>query len=247
MSILVLAGDLTNYYLYKSLKESNYSVNLEGFNHLLHKQNKKEIVVKGYKTVIVPIPLTIDGSTLYSPYSEESIHIDHLFQKVDKNARIIGGPFNFQENRVYDITRNKEFTDQTVIPTCEEIIKIIISRSNITIFNSTVVITGEGRIKNRLSVLLNGLGATLLDLSRVVHCDVIINSTRDFILDQRILENCNREVLIIDITSDDSNIDYKYAKEVGIEVIKARGLPGKSAPKSVSNYILRTLIAEEII
>ncbi len=247
MSILVLAGDLTNYYLYKTLKENNYEVKLEGFNHLLNDQQKKGILIKGYKTIIVPIPLSIDGSILYSPYSEENIHIDQLFQKADKNSKIIGGPFSIKEDRIYDITKNRDFTDLTVIPTCEEIIKIIIDKSDITIANSNITILGNGRIHSRLSPLLTSLGAKTNKEDNISTSNIIINTSRDSKLDREELEKLNDDVLIIDITSGDSFINYKLSKKLGINIIKARGLPGKSAPRTVSDYIYKTLIKEKLI
>lgn len=247
MSILVLAGDLTNYYLYKTLKENNYQVKLEGFNHLLNGQQKRNIILKGYKTIIAPIPLSIDGSILYSPYSDENIHIDQLFQKADKDSKIIGGPFNIKDGRIYDITKNKDFTDLTVIPTCEEIIKIIIDKSDFTICNSKITIIGNGRINNRLTPQLLSLGANIINVEKSATVDIIINTDKNRIFNNEYLQNLKKEILIIDVTSNDSDIDFKISKKFGIHIIKARGLPGKSAPGAVADYIYHSLIKENLI
>ena len=75
----------------------NCDVKLEGFNHYLNKIGGKGIVVKGYDIIFVPIPFTIDNSTIYSPYSEDIIHIDSFLSKANKDCKIIGGPFNFKD------------------------------------------------------------------------------------------------------------------------------------------------------
>lgn len=239
MSILILAGDLTNYYLYKKLKDNDFHVKLEGFSHLTGKFPPKGIKISGFKTIIAPIPLTIDGSSLYSPYSEESIYIDQLMSEADKDSKIIGGPFSRADKRIYDLTKNRSFTDLTVIPTCEEILKIIIDKSDITISKSYIEIVGDGRISRRLTTILKALGANakiVLDLTEN-NSSIIIITAKGYKIDDEILKN----KLVIDITN------TKHSRKTGKNILKARGLPGKSAPKSVANYIFETLLKEEII
>ncbi|MGL1891081.1 MAG: dipicolinate synthase subunit DpsA [Spirochaetaceae bacterium] len=245
MKILIIAGDLTNYYLYKTLLENKHKVTLEGFDYLTKKIPKKSIKLKGYNTVICPIPFTIDNSTLYSPYSYDNIHIDHLLERVDSDARIIGGPFNFHDNRLYDLTKNRTFTDMTVIPACEEVIKIIIDKSDITINNANIAIIGSGRISLHLIKLLKLLGGNITTDLKVA--DFIINTIPKLNIDKKVLDTSKKSVLIIDVASNDGGIDYKYAKKIDINIIKARGLPGKSAPQTVSDYIYKTLSIEKLI
>lgn len=242
MSILILAGDLTNYYLYKKLKNNDYNVKLEGFSHLTEKYQPKAIKLAGFKTIIAPIPFTIDSSTLYSPYSEESVYIDQLLLNADKDSKIIGGPFFINDKRLYDITKNKSFTDKTVIPTCEEIIKIIIDNTDITITGSTILIAGEGRISNKLSILLKAFGAivSIADDKSVEMCDVLVITNIKNNLSNNILKNLENK-LIIDITN------MRHSKEINKKVLKARGLPGKSAPSSVANYLFESLINNKLI
>lgn len=247
MSILVLAGDLTNYYLYKTLIKNGYNAKLEGFNHLINKLPGKGIVLKGYQTIIVPIPLTIDGSILYSPYCDENIHIETLFNKADLNSRIIGGPFTITDSRIIDITKNKSFTDLTVIPTCEEIIKIIIEKSDFTIYDAKISVIGNGRIANRLKPMLTSLGAHITQNKNIYESDIIIITNKDITLDKTILKNIKPDILILDVTSTEELFDKRYLKSLGINIIKARGLPGKNAPKTVSDYLYKTLITDKLI
>lgn len=251
MEILVLAGDKTNYYLYKLLKENSFNVTLEGFNFLLDIPQKKGIVFKGYDIIIAPIPFTIDGLTLYSPYSEDSIHIDDFLNKSDSNSKIIGGPFLFNGNefkdlRFIDITKDKNFTGKTVIPTCEEIIKIVINNSDVTIYNSKFFINGAGRIGKHLKKLITLLGGDS-EITKVEDADVVINTTRDASNLNSLILNSNKSPLIIDATSVESGIDSKRLKKSGFNFIKASGLPGKSSPKSVANYIYTSLINNSIL
>jgi dipicolinate synthase subunit A len=245
MSILILAGDLTNHYLYKKLKESGYNTTIHGFEHLIPRTIKQKIVYSTFKTIIVPIPFTLDNEMLYSPYSRDNIYIDNFLSKTDKGTQIIGGPFNFNDERLYDITKNRDFTNLTVIPTCEELIKIIIEKSDVTISESTISIFGEGRIKKHLTKLLKMLNATIsLETDK---SDIIINTTNRPYISGNILDNVKVNSIIIDVAPTDGGVDYKQAKKLGINIIKARGLPSKSAPKSVSNYIFDTLVSQNLI
>ena len=245
MSILVFAGDKTNYYLYKILKREGYDTTLRGFDHLLDSPPKKDIVFKHFDTVIAPIPFTLNNQTIFSPYSERSYHIDRFFRLIPDNIKIIGGPFNFSDSRFYDITQNKDFTDHSVIPTLEEILKIIIEKSDLTLTGSRIKIFGEGRIAKALTNTLTDFNVKFTENPK--SWDTIINTSSDFSMDKEILGVINKDSIIIDTAIKNSGIDYRYAKRVGFNIIKARGLPGKSAPQSVANYVFDTLIKEKIL
>lgn len=242
MSILILAGDMTNYYLYKRLKESNYQVKLEGFSHLTENFPPKPIKIAGYKTIIAPIPFTLDSSTLYSPFSEESIYIDQLLTRADEEAVIIGGPFTLDDDRLFDLTKNRSFTNRTVTPTCEEIIKIIIDKSDITISGATIGLVGEGRISIKLKSMLIALGAEVLNIpdEEINSCNILVITTVDHLITDSTLEKY-KDKLIIDITN------TKHSKKTTKNILKARGLPGKSAPSAVADYIFDTLVKENIL
>ena len=51
------------------------------------------------------------------------------------------------------------------------------------------------------------------------------------------LDSFNKEITIIDVASNPGGIDKEYAKEKGIKVITALGIPGKEMPKTAAKYI----------
>lgn len=263
MNILILGGDLKNYYLYKKLIKEGYNVSLSGFDHLPRKSRKKPPVLSKFDTIITPVPLTIDGTTLYSPYSEEVIHVQDLFSKSSDNTRIIGGPFYLSDKRIWDITKEVSFIELNVIPTCEEVLKLLIEKSHFTIMGSCITIYGYGKISKRLSHLLEMMGAYIHIKSDIEDIDkpnsptdsfdnlensnVIITTSSKPHIDKNIIDILSSGTIIIDIASADGGIDYRYAKSRNIDVIKARGLPGKSAPLTVSEYIYNTLKRNSLI
>lgn len=263
MDILVLGGDLKNYYLYKKLQREGLNVTLYGFDLLPRKPRRKAPVFSKYSMIIVPIPLSIDSLNLYTPYSENTISIHDLLIKSSDKTRIIGGPFNFEDERFWDITKEESFIELNVIPTCEEIIKILIDKTDFTIMGSCITLYGYGKISKRLSQLLDGMGAythiksnnknidkpnsTISSKDNINRSDVIITTSSKLIVDKEIINEVKTGTIIIDVASTDGGIDYKYAKLRNIDVIKARGLPGKSAPLTVSEYIFNTLKRNNLI
>lgn len=243
MDILILSGDKTNYYLHQKMLERGYSVQLEGFHHL-KKSDYKPIRIGGYKTIITPIPFTINNSTLYAPYSEEIIHIDNFLNKSDEDCTIIGGPFNFKDDRLVDITQNPQFRKANIIPTVEEIIKIIIEESDYTINKRSILVTGSGELSKHLKTTLEQLGAILTD--ELFSAEIIINTSNSFTLtDEELVQIQDR--WIIDVTSDGLKADKKLVKNLGLRIKKARGLPGKSSPASVAESLLNTLEELQLI
>lgn len=262
MKILILAGDLKNYYLYKKMLKLDFDVSLAGFDHLRARGRKKRPTLFKYDLIITPIPFTLDNITLFSPYAEEVYHIEEIINKASKRAVIAGGPFNLKDSRLYDITANENFQELNILPICEELIKIIIEATDITIIGSSITVYGYGKISKRLYTLLENLGAyvhikssdsidiphsSLDNLDNIDNSDVIINTLNGFNINQKIIDKINSEAVIIDVGSNDGGVDYKYAKKRNIKVIKARGLSGKSAPKTVSEYLYNTLRKEKII
>lgn len=242
-NIVIVAGDLTNYYLSQKLKSRQLNVTLFGFDHLKKPTRKRGIDWGSFDLVIVPVPFTIDGTTIYAPYANDQTFITDLLLKLNKNAIIIGGPFSINDDRLYDITLNNFFKSKSVTPSCEEIIKIVIEETDFTISGSIISIFGNGTIAKALEPLLIALGADVLlnDNQQIKSSDIIINTGSELKIGKKEIDLSRQNSIIIDVGSKDGGIDYSYAKKVGHKIIKARGLPGRSAPKSVATYIIKSI------
>lgn len=263
MNVLIIAGDRKNYFLYKKMLSNGYLVTLVGFDHIRSRSSKKTPALNLFDVVITPIPFTLDGLTLYSPYADNTYHIDSFLDMLKPNSVIVGGPFKRNDSRFIDITKNQDFLNLNVLPVCEELIKIVIDKTDITLIGSSILLYGYGSVTKRLYKLLEFLGAyvhiksdkldieepssTMDNIDSIDEYDVIINTQTGFIIDNSILDLVKNETVIIDACSSGSGLDYSYAKKQNIKAIKARGLTGKSAPKTVSEYLFNTLRREKII
>lgn len=232
--ILILAGDKQNYFLYKKLKSLKINADVFGFE-LLGTREKKVLDFTKYKTIITSIPFTIDNLTIHSPFSEKNIYITDLIKRISSDTVVIGGPFNFTDKRFIDITRDQDFIIKSIVPTVEEIIKLIIQNSDITIYDSKTLIIGNGLLPNQLKEKLVLLGAQISNNNP----DIIINCESDQSKINSIIKTVKKNTLILDVSNSDKQIDKR--------VIKARGLAIKSAPRTVAKYLYEILIERKLI
>lgn len=72
--------------------------------------------------------------------------------------------------------------------------------------------------------------------------DIIFNTVPALILNNEILKSVRKDALIIDLASKPGGVDFERAKEYGLNVIWALGLPGKVAPITSGMIIKDTIM-----
>lgn len=147
------------------------------------------------------------------------------------------------------------------IPSAEGAIQMAMEASPITIHGSESFVLGLGRCGWTLARTLKGMGAHVTgvarkpaDLARAIEmgldavhfadleerigkAEIIFNTVPNLILDKVMLDQVNKEAVVIDIASIPGGTDFEYAKALGIEAILAPGLPGKVAPKAAGKIL----------
>lgn len=135
----------------------------------------------------------------------------------------------------------------------------------ISLFGSSCLIVGHGRIAKALMRILRGLGANVTvaarkygDLAeieaegchavhiaalagRVSSADVVFNTVPSRVLTRETLSRLRRDALVIDLASKPGGVDLGAAAEMCIKTIWALSLPGKAAPISAGEIILETI------
>ena len=169
--------------------------------------------------------------------------------------------------QVIDVMKSEKLAVLNTIATAEGTIELMITNTDTIIFESNVLILGFGRVAKTLANRLKGLvksitcasrendelawievyGYEKLKLNDFVKCqesrkclenyNVIINTIPSMILDAEKLQYVNKEVLLIDLASNQGGIDKEETKKQGLKLIHALGLPGKVAPKSSARFI----------
>ncbi len=173
---------------------------------------------------------------------------------------------------IVDYFAREEMQALNAIPTAEGAIQVAMEEMRTTIHGSNCLVLGYGRIGKSLSSMLYGIGANLFveardyaDLAWIknnnykpIHLkelkyylsniDVVFNTIPHKILDEELLEKLKKSAVIIEIASKPGGVDLEAAKDIGVKVINAQGLPGKVAPVTAANVIKQTVynIMEEV-
>lgn len=162
----------------------------------------------------------------------------------------------------------EELTVMNAVPTAEGALEIALRELPFTIHGSNVLITGFGRIGRVLAKDFSALGANVFAVSRkysdaawtrvygclpvnltaagefenaLKNADLIINTAPADIFDRKRLMLIRRDTVMIDLASKISVEDLTLAEDVGVKVIWARSLPGKTAPVTAGRIIAETL------
>ncbi len=173
MNISIIGGDSRIVELVKILSEDkNNKIVLFGFGkceNLKQYEQASNLIeaLQNSELIITSIPLSKDGKSINTVYSEKNILVEDLFN-IAKNKKIITGKITDEikglikpenNNEILDVLSCEELTVLNAIPTAEGAIQIAMEKSSVTIHNSKCLILGFGRIGKILSKMLFGIGA----------------------------------------------------------------------------------------
>src|SRR5690625_1662894 len=71
--------------------------------------------------------------------------------------------------------------------------------------------------------------------------NICINPIPHLVITKEIINQMNKNTLVIDVASKPGGIDFDAAKTAGINTLHALGLPGKFAPKTAGDIIGHTI------
>ncbi|MCF6461985.1 dipicolinate synthase subunit DpsA [Clostridium sp. Cult1] len=261
---MILGGDNRNIELANLLYEDGHHVSISHIKGLNFKES--DIIIgplpfsKDNKTVNAPfhtneIPIEI---------ILENIKNDQLLiaGKIEDEHRLKAKDYGID---IVDYFDREELQVLNAIPTVEGAIKLAIDNSSITLHSSNVLILGFGRIGKVLAKMLYGIGANVHIAARkhsdiawiknlkykpiwigqldeyINNMDFVFNTIPFLILTKDKLKHLHKNTLIIDLASQPGGVDFIGAKELGIKVIHALGLPGKVAPITAAKIVKETI------
>lgn len=119
--------------------------------------------------IIFPLPFTIDGVNLNTPFSKEKINLTKCFEKIRKDCYIFAGmvpekihELGYKYNlSIIDHFKREELTVLNAVLTAEGAIEIALQELARTIFGIDCVIIGYGRIAKALAPILRAFGANV--------------------------------------------------------------------------------------
>lgn len=221
--------------------------------------------------LILPMPASVGKDLLNAPFAGEDILISGIAENTPHDALILGGKLNasiyeaFKVQKCIDYGERNELMIKNAVPTAEGAIELAISETPSTIAHSNCLVIGYGRIGKVLSKMLYDMNANVTVSARkysdlawisvngcnAVHnkdlinsineYDVIFNTAPALILDEKILQKINPDSIVIDLASKPGGVDFGKAKDLGLKVIWALSIPGKTAPISSGEIIKETV------
>ncbi len=172
LKFTILGGDRRSLELGKLLMKDGNDVCIYGFDCLeqykYESLNLNEAIE--YADVIVgPLPFSTDNINVNTPFSNEVIQIDKVFNLMSDKQTIIGGNFSIEHEKklknknlkLADYFKREEMQVLNAIPTAEGAIQIAMEETPITLHSSNVLVLGYGRIGKVLSKMLYGIGANV--------------------------------------------------------------------------------------
>lgn len=270
-NFFIIGGDKRNLFLAKKLSKEVENVKIFGFDRIndefFANNNIKNIteenvlideIKESKKIIIGPIPFSIDGKTLYAPFSNKKLDINLL-----KDKKIIAGkiPEGITNKESIDILKDEYFTIKNTVPTAEGAIAKAIELTDVNIDKANIMVLGFGRVGKTLCYKLKNLGANVYAEARkekdlawidvfgynavpleklnenLCRMDIIFNTVPELILDKSKLILMNENTLIIDLASKPGGTDFESANKMGIKTFLYSGIPGKVASKYEAGLI----------
>lgn len=217
--------------------------------------------------VVLPVPLAengcLRGTTL--PLGElwprldptRSVYAGAVPETERERAEALG-------LHVVDYFKDEALTVRNAVPTAEGAIAAAMERLSVTLCGTPCLVVGFGRIGKLLARNLAALGAHVSasarktgDLAwiRALGCTplhterlsgtlgefrAVFNTVPAPVLDESLLYELRRDCVLIELASR-SGIDAEAARLLGLDYVKAGGLPGKVAPETAARAIQETL------
>jgi len=168
----ILGGDKRSLELGNLLMKDGNDVCIYGFDGLEHYKYESVTLNEAIEfadVIIGPLPFSTDNINLNTPFSNEVIQIDRIFNLMSEKQMIVGGKFSIEDEvklkdknlKLADYFKREEMQVLNAIPTAEGAIQIAIEEMPITLHDSNVIVLGYGRIGKVLSKMLYGIGANV--------------------------------------------------------------------------------------
>ena len=228
--------------------------------------------VYGADCVILPVPAE-KGGLLNAPLSAEALRMTELIGALWKGQILCGGRFSDASSlaavkgrlHVEDIMRRPDFAVGNAALTAEGALELLMANSPRSLWRSSALVTGWGRIGRILALRLAALGAHVtvaarksadraaaeaLGLAAADYAgleglmdgfDFIANTVPDRVITEAMLCCAAPDALLLELASPPGGFDRTLAENIGLRVVAAPGLPGKCAPYTAAELMKRAV------
>lgn len=272
MKTVILGGDARQQHLGRLLKNSGYEVSILYGDNKIEDNNTEEIVSQADTVIFplpvsrdgitlnapfyhIPIPLT----GLLERCAGKRVLGGGFSPEIISYANSIGiSPA--------DYLSREEMSIMNSLATAEGALAVAINNTPKTVNGSRFLVIGYGRIGKLLSRKLKVLGGVVTVSARkpadlamiqadgniciqtdsisdsIANYDVIFNTVPTPVVGENALKKCQSNTVLIELASAPGGFDRAFAEKIGLKVISAQSLPGKTAPLSAAEYIHNTIL-----
>ncbi len=256
--ITLVGGDGRLVILKKELEKEGFFVDTLG---LFENDNGR---IETSDIIILPIPTTKDKKTVFCPLSNREILLSQIGDRIDNDKLILSCNYIFENKNNIDFGALDSYALLNAVPTAEGAIKLAIENTDFTLWKSKVLVIGFGRVGKILADRLKSLGADVTISARKTKDFAMISALGfDYIdtnslnreslpfdiifntVDVKVIEDEKLKELKCDLMIDLSTFggfDLEYAKECGLNAIKAPALPMKTAMRTAAEILFQTVM-----
>lgn len=169
--------------------------------------------------------------------------------------------------QVVDLMQRRDFAVGNAAVTAEGAAELLMKSSERCLWGSRVLVTGWGRIAKILALRLYALGALVTVAARkdgdramarafgldtcdfpelrefADEFDFIANTVPARVLDSGLLSLLRPDTVLLELASAPGGFDISQARELGLPVLSAPGLPGVYAPYTAAELMRETIYA----
>lgn len=211
--------------------------------------------------ILLPVPTTRDGKTVFCPQSDKIIPLDSI-NNLKKDTLVLSCGYDFEKENCVNYLKLDSFSVLNAVPTAEGAIAKAISDIPFCLWQSKVLVIGYGRVAKILADRLLAFKCKLtvsarkptdfafLDAGGIgrIHTreapekaknfDIIFNTVDVDIFGEKDFENL-KNLYLYDLSTKGC-INFEKAEAFGIKALKLPAIPAKTAPKSAAKIIVQT-------
>lgn len=265
--IVILGADPRQYWVAKTLSEAGHTISVWGVPGLEDTKPSLPQILSDAQAVVLPMPAS-DRSGNLSLSSGRTVKVETLISLLPQNVQIFGGILP-AELCGTDYAASDTVATANAVPTAEGAIQRAMEHLPITLWKSSCLVIGFGRIGKVLAQRLQALGAQVTISARrpgdlalaealgfgsdrtgvyskgLEQYDCIFNTVPAMVLPEEQLRRTRMDCLLIDLASRPGGIDFSACARLPRQALHALSLPGLVAPATagriISEFILEQL------
>lgn len=223
----------------------------------------------GADAAVLPIPVE-KGGLLNAPYARLPCPADDVYETLWPGQLVFGGVFPerfrlraaAQGLRLTDWMSRPGFAAANAALTAEGAVGLLLQESERSLFGSRALVSGYGRIGRLLADKLRAMGASVTVAARREESraeaeargceslpfkalnggfDYVVNTVPERVLGEAFLCCLPEHALLLELASAPGGYDRTLAENLGLRCLAAPGLPGRSAPQTAAERMLREM------